>query len=115
MLIGHATSSCVDDQTPLQQFEVTYGIGLTRLRNRKGPTRLLNTVTHSFADNTWSVLTEFVSWTEKKGAVAQGIAGGDFVTIKPKIIDFCGPSAKFGTSIDSDFQPTCNNTDRRQI
>jgi hypothetical protein len=75
MLIGHATNSCVDCGTPLQRFEVAHGTGITRLQDRKWLTWLLNTVINSFAVNTWSVLTAFVSWREEKGrgAVAQGM------------------------------------------
>ena len=64
MLIGHATSSCVDGGTPLQRFEVAHGTGITRLQDRKRLTWFLNTVTNRVAANTWSVLTEFVSWRE---------------------------------------------------
>ena len=52
MLIGHATSSCVDGGTPLQRFEVANGVGITRLQDRKRLTWFLNTVTNSFAANT---------------------------------------------------------------
>lgn len=61
-LISHATGGCVGDRTPLQRFEGS--TRLSRLRDRKGLTRLLNTVTHSFADN--------ACWREKKEQLLKG-------------------------------------------
>jgi hypothetical protein len=55
MLIGHATSSCVDGGAPLKRVEVAHGNGITQMQDRKRLTWFLNTATNCFAANTWSV------------------------------------------------------------